>query len=402
MTLNRLIYISLFASIHLFLIQIQISALTNGYFEWNVTGVQPDSGSSFTDGEPKWVSNAIIYVKQELENDLAKFTGEMRLVQGLQNSPDIKVIFDEFFSTLYLPKDLYICGGQKRYSYSYSYFWSPTFLSNPQRDIYEPERNSEGIPMLVAGYSSSVFSPKLILTTGEVKSVPSIKSKDFRIILNSDFYAFSTEAYLCGTYSPDHEQLVGGGIRRQILENTIHVEGCVYQNRDVKRVSNTGLPAFIQKKHDGYTISVGLNRTFFSGDLFTIEYFRDEGGMTPDEFNTFSGALRPGILRDSSLSSYYRQLKPLLLKNLKPGYMQQDNMYISYNYRIRATWLFGARALISMKDRSGYVYPIITYSPTTSLQFVTEGLFPLYKEKDSEFGLLGTRLIGQFRVRYYF
>jgi hypothetical protein len=385
-----------------------------GNLEWSLSAVNQVNTLIQFDGINELDNSLCLSLNPQFVDENSKFYAELRLQKSLIANSDPAWYIDEAYYNWDINDSTYFSLGKRRFSYGYSYFWSPSFIINTKKSIFEPERFSEGIPIGLLGFTNGSVSPKLFWTLGDTHTEDEVTFEDSYLGFQTDFYLPEAEFYLNGLISKSKEQMVGLGIRKGMAGFTFQIEGSVFRNSLRKYFDDPTAPGFVdgspisdlRGRDWNSNLSFGLNRQLFGDGIFIMEYYYNTMGYTKDEFQAFTNALKyfqnKAADEGAPLYNYYCDSLGELMTCYNPGFMQRKYLYLSYSDRLKNNWEWGVRVLNSLDDGSGLIYPSVEWAPSASYRIGLDLSFPFYWKEDSEFGIFPLRSSICLRVKKFF
>lgn len=350
------------------------------------------------------------FINPEVSTDEFKFYSGLRIQKSLVYNTNASVFFDQAYFNWNMSDRAYLNAGKRRLPMGYSYFWSPSFIVNPNRYAFDPELYSEGIPIFVLGYTGDYISPKFIWVIGSAQTGAEIKMEDSYFVLQADFYLSGFECFVNGLTSRSKEQTIGLGLRKDIFGFTLHAEGSVVKNNQKKYFYDpaslgAGDTIYYNTRENDWqpVLAAGFNKLLFGDGFIIVEYYYDKTGFNKNEFDNFRSSVEYfGNKAVTDTNPYYAASLPVVAASYAPGSMQQNYLFISYSHAIKQKWNVGLRGLVSLEDGSGFVYPSVYYQPFDNFQIGAEYCCPFYGSADSEFGILPFNHLTVIKVKAFF
>jgi len=285
-------------------------------------------------------------LKLSEESGEAKFAFNARLyVYPLR--PDIEYVIDNaWVSVANGPFIFYI--GKQRIKWGTGYTFNPVDSLQPAKSVLEPTEDLEGIYAARAEYSSSLFTPSLIVSFDPRDRMDDF-GKNFRLALQLYKLIGTADIFINGIYQQDELQSIGAAVSWDIDWVVLNLEAAQvrYINPALHPLRAMGIaaPDTIRSKY-----LIGISKTLTDSAFVSFEYYRNEWGMKNSEFNDFIGSLGSSPELFAYISS-----------SMKKDYFSLNFSYTFYDkIGISLAGLYGA------DDSTILLYPSISYVESTN------------------------------------
>lgn len=326
----------------------------NAFFLMNNMSNQLSPVSSFEE----------IRLKLEKEVEPIHFNINTRFYIRPQTSSVDYVIDNAYFSIMQGPFITYV--GKQRIKWGVGYAWNPSDLLQPTKDIFDPTRYLEGIYAVRMEYSNDFITPSIIISP-EPQNNDDHLSRNIKLACQLYKLVGTADVFLNSIYLDNQFLTLGGAVSWDMGICVLNLEGAGIQYKNKNLNILRALDQEDSKKIK-FNYLAGLAKSMGSEFFLTLEYYRNEWGLTNPQFN---------------------QLWNTMIQNPENVHfifygMKKDYMSFDLSYTWQETMTFDIATLLGLNDNSLVVYPRITYLVNSNFD-VTLGVFEnLSKQQNGE------------------
>ncbi len=324
-----------------------------------------------------------IRLKLKKQMEQVNFNINTRFYIRPQTSSVDYVIDNAYFSIEQGPFIAYV--GKQRIKWGVGYTWNPSDLLQPTKDVFDPTRYLEGMYAIRMEYSNDFITPSIIISP-EPQNNDDHLSRNIKLACQLYKLVGTADVFLNSIYLDNQFQTLGGAVSWDMGIFVLNLEGAGirYKNKNLNILRALDQE---ESKKIKFNYLAGLAKSMGSEFFLTLEYYRNEWGLTNPQFN---------------------QLWNTVLQNPENVHfisygMKKDYMSLDLSYTWRETMGFDIATLLGLNDNSLILYPRITYLVNSNFD-VTLGVFENLSKQQNVEGYEVIPIIDsvELRIKAYF
>ncbi|MBN1823381.1 MAG: hypothetical protein JW803_03580 [Endomicrobiales bacterium] len=287
--------------------------------------------------------------------------------------------------------------GRQRISFGTGYLWNPVNDLDIEKDIYNPDKYTEGVDALKLGFdlTDKVSEPLGVYLEIVPPVVKSWKTDPEYSKIGLQFYALHQNIE-CG-FAASHKRNENSYDSTLLgIYGSLDIQGII-AGSEVSYSKSPGRVYFTKygtAQRDGHALkgTLSLNKRVSEKSFVIVEYFHNGAGLDKDEFDDMT----------ELLENDYDTYAPVVIDSLKPGYASRNYFFAAISLEASDFWAVSLNTMSNLDRYGSFFYPQLSWTKINDLTLTLEAIFNVSSGAESEFSLLPYGSAVFLRTQYYF
>lgn len=298
----------------------------------------------------------------------------------------------EMYGNYNLSLSAFIQAGKIRYNWGTGYAFNPVGFVNPAKDPTDPDATKAGVlsgnievfKSFSAGTLKTAALTVVVVPPEEQINARFAEPDATTLAAKLSLLVGTADVDLLGYYEDDEVSRWGADFAYNLRpELEVHGEIAYFGHALKSTIADNQL---VQTEEDGYEWLLGV-RWLNPWDMTVIaEYYRNDAGLTGDEFQTYLTFLRHSL--DSGNESQINRASGYMQQYFNGNTLMQEYLYLSVQKSEPFDWLYftpTVSVLYNLYDESLLVSCALSYKPVTNIELLFNPSF-MIGDEDTEYG----------------